>query len=498
MTTDNGDFILESILRDISDGVIAIGFDGVIEFVNYAACKILKREAFELEGKRFASCFFEYEENDGFNQAVMDAVYDKENTHESFVEFFTGEKIKQLHMTTSFLIAGEERIGVIASFRDITELSELRDALKAMEKIKALNSQLEIRNKLLQETFGRFLSDDIVKEILDTPGGLSMGGKKRDVTVLMSDLRGFTAMSETMPPESLITMLNHYFHEMLKSIDKYRGTLIEFLGDGILVVFGAPKPMEAHAANAVACALSMSASMDEINRWNKERGYPELEMGIGINSGDTIVGIIGSMKRSKYGVMGSQVNLCGRIESYTTGGQVLISPNTRVAIKQELTVAEEMEVFPKGADHPITISRVTAIGEPYNVSYERRMEAPVELARPSKVSFLVLSGKHVGNVRFDGRITAISSQSAILETDCELSEFENIQIEIGGKLTAKVTEKVTEKAAEKLPGKVNEKIFEKLSDKGTAKVNEKVGENYLICFTAKPASFDEWYNSVVG
>ena len=392
----------------------------------------------ELLGQSFAACFFEYEENDGFNQTILDAIYDATTSHQNVVAYFTGEKTRQLHVTTSYLKNDEERIGVIAVLGDISELSELRDAVKAMEQIRALNEQLKLRNKLLNETFGRYLSDDIVKELLDTPNGLAMGGKKRTLTVMMSDLRGFTAMSEKMDPQKLITMLNHYLGEMTEIIEKRKGSIIEFLGDGIFAIFGAPLVLENHASNAVAAAVEMQMRMEEINRWNEAHGFPQLEMGIGVNTGEVIVGNIGSERRSKYGVMGSHVNLCGRIESYTVGGQVLISPLTRSMIKEPLSVLQEMEVMPKGVNSPLILSQITGIGGEYQLSYEQKEEELVYLEKPQEVTFSLIKDKHNDVKENPGYVIALSKSEAILVTDEELKLFDNLVIMIGSKRFCKV------------------------------------------------------------
>ena len=265
---DHREFIRESIIRDMSEGVMTIGFDGIVTYLNPAAEKILARKTDEIVGQPFALCFFDYPENDNFSQTILDAAYDRDHTHENVASYFTGEETRQLHVTTSFLHDGEERVGIIVVLSDISELVELRDAVKAMERIKALNGQLELRNKLLSETFGRFLSDEIVRQLLDTPDGLTLGGKKRTLTVMMSDLRGFTAMSERMEPQSLLAMLNHYLGEMTEIIQRRNGTIIEFIGDGIMAIFGAPAPSDCQASDAVAAAVEMQARMEAINAWN--------------------------------------------------------------------------------------------------------------------------------------------------------------------------------------------------------------------------------------
>ena len=301
-----------------------------------------------------------------------------------------------------------------------------------------MNSQLELRNKLLSETFGRFLSDEIVRQLLDTPDGLLLGGKKRTLTIMMSDLRGFTAMSEQMEPQALIAMLNHYLGAMTDVIQRYNGTIIEFIGDGILAIFGAPLESDHHAADAVAAAVAMQMQMEAVNAWNAQRGYPVLEMGIGINTGDVIVGNIGSEKRTKYGVVGSHVNLCGRIESYTTGGQILISPQTRAMIKSELDVAQELVVYPKGVKGALTISHITGIGKPYNLSCSTGSDSENMAAVQIPVGFQRISDKHCSEDVLAGTLTAISEKYALLETRIPLDVFENLRLCAGNGVFCKV------------------------------------------------------------
>lgn len=422
----------------MSEGVMTIGFDGVITHVNPAAETILGRPADALQGRRFARCFFEFPENDAFNQVILDAVYHPGRTHKSVVAYFSGDETRQLQITTSCLRDGHRNMGIIVVLNDISELSELRDAVVAMKRIQTLNDQLQLRNQLLSETFGRFLSDEIVHQLLDTPDGLALGGKKRELTILMSDLRGFTAMSERMPPDSLLSMLNHYLGEMTRIIQKHNGTIIEFIGDGILAIFGAPVESGNHASDAVAAAIEMQACMDSVNRWNRERAFPRLEMGVGLNTGEVIVGNIGSEKRTKYGVVGSHVNLCGRIESYTVGGQVLISPRTRSQVASDLEIAQEMEVFPKGVQQALTLSQVIGIGPPYNLRCGESEVPPLALKHPLPVRFAPLVSKHGGPPRHEGALIALSETGAILETSLPLNPFDNLKIEAGGELFAKV------------------------------------------------------------
>jgi len=456
------ELIQEYIIRDMSEGVMAVGFDGKITFLNPAAEEILACKAADLVGQPFAAAFFEYDENDAFNQAILNAVYDRDHSHESIVDYYTGNVTKQLHVTTSFLRNHEETVGIVCVLDDVSELNELRDALRAMERIKAINDQLELRNKLLSETFGRYLSDEIVRQLLETPDGLELGGKKRTITVIMSDLRGFTAMSERMEAQALLEMLNHYLGEMTDIIESYDGTIIEFIGDGILAIFGAPLPNEKHAEKAVAAALAMQAHMQEINLWNREHGYPELQMGIGINSGEIIVGNIGSNTRTKYGVVGSHVNLAGRIESYSVGGQVLISPATRNLISVPLEILTQQTVMPKGVENALTLSHIIGIGAPYHLHYQAEDEELLPLDKSVSAAFRCIHEKHVDTLPSIGKIISLGHTGALLETDAVLEEYLNLELDIGGKLLAKVVRCLGD-------------------------------GRYLLRFTSLPVCFDSWY-----
>ena len=460
MQSKHTDFIRESIIRDMSEGVMAIGMDGIINYVNPAVTQILERDIEELSGQKFANCFFEYEENDTFNQTILDAIYDTTTSHRNVVPYYTGKQTRQLHVTTSYQHNGEEKVGIVVVISDISELTELRDAVKAMERIKRLNQQLEMRNQLLSETFGRFLSDEIVRQLLETPDGLALGGKKRTLTIMMSDLRGFTALSEQMEAKDLIAMLNHYLGEMTEIIQKNNGTIIEFIGDGILAIFGAPLPSEYHASDAVASAVEMQTRMQEINEWNAKRGYPLLEMGIGLNTGEVIVGNIGSEKRTKYGVVGSHVNLAGRIESYTVGGQILASPLTRALVTETLEVAQELNVFPKGVKEPLILTHITGIGGKYGFSCRQKESEMMPLESPKKVAFFMIREKHSDLECKEGYLTALSKTEALLETDVELMPYDNLQLEAGGKLFCKVI--------------------------------SKIDSQWLIRFTVVPSGFEEW------
>ena len=455
------DQIQNSVIQNMSDGVIITGPSGKILYCNPMAAAILETTEEKLKASSFTEGIISHPENDGLAQAVLDAVYSKKSAQTTFALYNTGNTTKQLRLTTSYLRSREGKLsGVIILISDLSELIELRDSLKAMNQIKQLNQQLNDRNELLSKTFGSFLSDEIVSELLDKPGGLTPGGHKQCVTVMMSDLRGFTAMSEQMDPEDLISMLNHYLEAMTEPIQRHGGTIIEFIGDGILAVFGAPKYSDTHASDAVAAALEMQSVMSGVNEWNAGHQFPLLKMGIGIDSGEVIVGNIGSEKRMKYGVVGSHVNMCGRIESYTTGGQILISSEVRSLVESPLEIKKEMRVLPKGADEEVTLSHVVGIGEPYNIRLSLKNDTPIPLPEPEPVSFNRMEEKHVSEKNYYGGVLSVGLSVAELETETDLKLLENIRINRNGHLLCKVIEK-----------------------------NDNV---YLLQYTAVPSEYEAW------
>ena len=235
--------------------------------------------------------------------------------------------LKHLTWKTQQIAAGdlEQKVDFMGDFSIAfnTMTQQLKDSRAQLVN---LNQQLERRNQFIRETFGRYTSDDIVGVLLDMPEGLKLGGEKREVTLLMSDLRGFTALAERLEATEVVALLNHYLSAMVEVIQRTGGTIDEIIGDAILVLFGAPVAMPDAALRAVRCALAMQKAMREVNEHNFQKGWPEIEMGIALHTGEAVVGNIGSTKRSKYGVVGQPVNLTARIESFTVGGQVLVSP----------------------------------------------------------------------------------------------------------------------------------------------------------------------------
>jgi class 3 adenylate cyclase len=277
----------------------------------------------------------------------------------------------------------------------------------------------------IRDTFGRYISKDVVDTLLDSPDGLKLGGERREITLLVSDLRGFTSLAGRLPPEEVIRILNRYLERVVEILTRYRATVDEFQGDGILAFFGAPLAADDDAARAVACAIEMQGALVALNAEQTGSGLPVLEMGIGINTGEVVVGNIGSEKRTKYGAVGAAINLAYRIESQTVGGQVLLGPRTYELVRDLVDVRGTMEVQLKGVDQPITIHDVGAIRGAHAATLPEIQDVVMRrLDPPLMCSCYRLDGKRVADVPIAGRVDAVAPSSAqvCLEREVEIRE----------------------------------------------------------------------------
>lgn len=300
-------------------------------------------------------------------------------------------------------------------------------ASKLLEKSsKELAKSLE----LLKKMFGRYLSAEVMASIMANPSALELGGEKRRVTIMMTDLRGFTALSERLKPEQVVQLLNSYFEIMVDVVLHYNGTINEIIGDALLVIFGAPQEMQDRAERAIACAIEMQNAMGRVNAQNRLQGLPELEMGIGLNETEVIVGNIGSSQRSKYTVVGSGVNMTSRIESYSVGGQVLISDSVRQEAGEILRIDAQREVFPKGAETPFKIYEVGGIAGSYNLALDGEDTSLVTIARQIPLRYSVLKGKSVGETEREGSVLRLSKRSAEIVINKPVEVLTNLKMHL--------------------------------------------------------------------
>ena len=330
---------------------------------------------------------------------------------------------------------------IVGSWADVS------DRKRVEAELKRLAEQVELRNRFIRETFGRYLTDEVVSTVLESPAGLKMGGEKRKISMIMTDLRGFTSLSERLPPQRVVALLNRYLTTMVSVIKQYQGTIDEFIGDAIFVLFGAPVWQEDDAQRAVACAVAMQLAMAGINEQNRQEDLPEIEMGIGVHTGQVVVGNIGSPERMKYGVVGSHVNLTSRIQSYTTGGQILISEATRQEVGQILKLGKQTEVKAKGIEHPITLFEVLGIGGKHKLLLTDTAETLVPLADEIPLRYEVLEANQASGKIAKGGLTKVSRKGAEARLEAPVPNLSNLKMrligsggkEIPGTLYGKVT-----------------------------------------------------------
>lgn len=316
-----------------------------------------------------------------------------------------------------------------AGFHSRRERDAAQEALhRSHEALQQSNAELQLRNRFIQETFGRYLDDDIVEELLHDPRGLDMGGQNRTVTIMMTDLRGFTALSEGLGADQVVRLLNIYLGAMADIITSHRGMINEFIGDSILAVFGVPFTDEFDAIRAVACAIDLQCAMPEINARLREASLPDVEMGIGLHTGTVIVGNIGSIRRAKYGVVGSTVNMTARIESTTVGGQILISDATlQECGSNNVIVRAECVVPAKGFHQPLVAHDVIGV----RGSYDRRL--PVSdlpsptLAVAVPITLWTLQGKTVSDEVVHGTVTRLDRNIATVQCEHALAELTDVK-----------------------------------------------------------------------
>ncbi len=384
----------------------------------------------------------------GLGEAIMAPFFDNKDRFKGVIlggntkENLSLYKPLREDIKTSFLVMVSQAGSLFSNYELKSQIREqnvqLKEYSKGLEKLVAertrelreTNKDLEIANQFIKKTFGRYLSDDIVSAILESPDGRAIRGEKRIVTILMSDLRGFTTISEQHPAEDVVSIVNIYLGTMTEIIMKYNGTIDEFIGDSILAVFGAPAEYSDSPERAVACALEMQMAMEEVNRICTEKGHPRIAQGIGINTGEVVVGNIGSEKRTKYSTVGQNVNITARIESYTVGGQILISQSTRDACGDILKIESEKKIHPKGIK-PMTVYEVSGIKGAYNTCLPEKIKTKLyKLKRPLSVQFSIVDGKNILNETYDGSIARLGNNVAELYTDQRCDTFTNIKLSL--------------------------------------------------------------------
>lgn len=265
--------------------------------------------------------------------------------------------VQALVRATQAVAGGDLLTQVPAGGRD--ELGQLARAFNEM--IQGLRQR-----ELYKQQFERYVSRQVAEKILDDPERDFWQGERRRATILFADIRGFTAMSEELPPEEVVSRLNEYLRLMIDIVFEYEGTLDKFIGDAIMAVFGAPVSMGNDEERAVRAALAMQAAVRELNqRWERE-GQEAFRIGIGINTGEVVVGNIGSERRLEYAAIGDHVNLAARLEALTKefGLDILISESTFEAVSHLVECRRIDRVTVRGRSQPVDVYELLDLRPP--------------------------------------------------------------------------------------------------------------------------------------
>ena len=322
----------ESIMGSIATSVITINLLGEVDSVNKAGVGLLSKKTNEIVGEHYSYLFSK-------DQNLCKAIESAETELESFAELNVPLMSKSKNTIVNFSVAPltdqkGAHLGAVVAIEDITEQSKIKN------------------------TFKRYVSKSVVDQLLDDDQKLNLGGEERDVTVLFSDIRGFTAMSEKMKPKEVVSTLNSYFSEMIDIIFKFDGTLDKIVGDELMVVFGAPIARDDDAERAVQTAIGMVESLKKFNDKRVKKGKVPINAGIGINKGKVISGNIGSKDQMDYTVIGDTVNLGARLCSFAGPLKIIVSKSVKDEIGDNYKTRKLEPIKVKGKRKPVEIFKV--------------------------------------------------------------------------------------------------------------------------------------------
>ena len=322
----------ESILNSIATGLLTLNNLGEIDSVNPSGEKILMKPEAEIIGNHYMYLF---DKDDLIIELIQkseieNSVYSEQNIN---LMSISNDTIVNISCSPRIGLNGEIN-GAVIAIDDITEQNKIKN------------------------TFKRYVSKQIVEKLLDSEEGLNLGGQKRDATILFSDIRGFTSMSENMLPEEVVSTLNDYFSEMIDLVFKYDGTLDKIVGDELMVVYGAPISADNDTERAVKTAIEMMIVLDLFNIKREKQALRKIEIGIGINSGPVISGNIGSRDMMDYTVIGDTVNLGARLCSHAPSGKIIVSDSVHKKTSELFNFKKLEPINVKGKRKEIPIYEV--------------------------------------------------------------------------------------------------------------------------------------------
>ena len=319
----------ENIMSSITTGIIEVNLFGEIEFVNKEALRLLNREEEEVIGNHYMIIF---EKNDQLLELIQKVESEQERVFENEFELKSIKRKISVNLSCSPV------------FDEKTSFSGVVIAIDDLSKINKVKS-----------TFKKYVSKNIVDKLLENEDSLNLGGTESEITILFSDIRGFTSMSEKLSPTEIVKLLNKYFKSMIDVVFKYNGTLDKIVGDELMVLYGVPLKGEDDTDNAVKTAIKMFQALDKFNEKIVKEGYKPFKIGIGINKGKAVSGNIGSEQQMNYTVIGDTINLGARLCSHAKSGEILISSSVKGIISNDYPFKKIPSIEVKGKSKPIDV-----------------------------------------------------------------------------------------------------------------------------------------------
>ena len=319
--------LIDNIMSSISTGIVKINLMGEIEYINDSAIEIFQLDKSILLDNHYAIVF---ESNPDLTELIEFA---ESRNHILYEENLRVKKQDSnetnINLTISPVFDDGVNSGSVISFEDLSDINKVKS------------------------TFKKYVSENIVDELLLNEDSLELGGVEQEVCVLFSDIRGFTSMSERMEPSKVVKLLNSFFDKMIDVVFKYNGTLDKIIGDELMVLYGAPLKKADDILNAVKTAKEMFTTLDQFNVKMLEEGYPKLNIGIGINYGKVICGNIGSEQQMNYTVIGDTVNLASRLCSAAKPGEIIISDSVYKNLDDTIGFSLNEKLSLKGKKQPV-------------------------------------------------------------------------------------------------------------------------------------------------
>ena len=322
----------ESILNSIATGLLTLDSIGEIDSVNPSGQNILGMDEGEIIGNHYMYLF---EKDPAILELIQTTEIENSIQSEQNIPFSTVSQESVVNISVSPRIGNDLAItGTVIAIEDITQQNKIKN------------------------TFKRYVSKQIVEKLLDSKEGLNLGGELRNVTILFTDIRGFTSMSENMKPEEVVSTLNDYFTEMINIVFKYNGTLDKIVGDELMIVYGAPIGGADDTKRALDTAIEMMVKLNSFNKKRKIKKLLPIEIGVGINHGPVISGNIGSKEMMDYTVIGDTVNLAARLCSHAPPGNIIVSPSVHRKTSKFYQYEKLEPIEVKGKKKKIQIQKV--------------------------------------------------------------------------------------------------------------------------------------------